>query len=64
MRLSAFTKEVLKCRRFAREKKRMGYERVEGPWQIAHGARTHEVITDVVIDPNGKSVWVKTGERP
>jgi hypothetical protein len=62
MLVTAFTREALANRRMHRDMVRNGYQLVEGPWEIYRGARWREVITDVAIHADGKSLWVKTAE--
>jgi hypothetical protein len=58
------TKEYLRCRRIRRKLLAEGFEEVsEGGgnlWELHRGYRTDRILTDAVIAPEGKSVFVKT----
>lgn len=56
-------RDILKHRRFRRDMQRKGYRNYECDWEINRGNRWQEVITHVVIDLSGKSVWTKIGVR-
>ncbi len=59
MLVSKITREELKQRRMMRDMQAKGYERINGPWNVFNGPRPDYKITDVVIDANGRNVWVK-----
>lgn len=59
------TKKQLSVRRFRRNIKNQGYRPVdefgyEVIWEMNRGFITNHVIKDVIIDIEGKSLWVKT----
>lgn len=58
------TKRALETRRTHRDLVRDGYEEVgEGGgrlWELHRGCRTDHIITDVVIAPDGRSLFIKT----
>ncbi len=64
MKVTAFTKRALRIRR---ERKRLfaeGYEEVGENggllWQLYRGHRIGYVITEVVVGPDGLSLFIKT----
>lgn len=66
MKVTNLTRSMLTVRRDVRDMTRDGWEKVgEGGgrlWELYRGGRTREVITDVKIAADGKSLWIKTGE--
>lgn len=66
MRVTQFTRTALRVRREAKQMKADGWELVgEGGgklWELQRGWRWREVITDMKIAADGKSLWIKTGE--
>lgn len=67
MKLSARTRDILRCRRARRRLKKEGWEEVgEGGgrlWELHRGRRIGFVITDVQIGPEGTSLFIKTAEN-
>lgn len=68
MKVTKLTRSALTVRREARDMKTNGWESVgEGGgklWELHRGGRWREVITDVKIAADGKSLWIKTAEPP
>lgn len=66
MKVTELTKLTLRTRRENRAMKTAGYERVDDRggklWELHRGGRWREVIKDVVIAVDGKSLWVRVGE--
>lgn len=64
MKVTAFTKSALECRRENRDLPKEGWERVGenggNLWQLYRGGRWNHTITDVRISVDGKSLWIKT----
>ena len=64
MKVTAFTRDVLRCRRTRRDLGKRGYEEVgEGGgrlWELHRGCRIGHTITDVQIAPEGRSLFIKT----
>lgn len=63
MKVTNFTREVLGCRKEARELEPLGYVKHETNWEIIRGGRYREVIIDARISHCGKYVWTKIGSR-
>jgi hypothetical protein len=64
MRVTDRTKSILACRRQRRELIAAGWDHVSDPvWEIDRGGRWDEVIIDVKIATDGKSLYVKTAKR-
>ena len=69
MLVTDFARDALRCRKGRAALKKLGYENVGeggGPlWELQRGGRYDHIITDVRIDPDGKSLWVMiTSEEP
>jgi len=66
MKVTDWTRRALLLRRTRRDWEREGYEEVgEGGgmlWELNRGVRYRQVIKDVRIFPNGKSLFVKIGD--
>lgn len=66
MLVTAVTRDRLAVRRFRRNMKQQGYRPVDEfgcdvIWEMSRGSITKHKIKDVVVDIEGKSLWVKTG---
>lgn len=66
MIVTEVTRNRLAVRRFHRDMKKQGYRPVDEfgcavIWEMSRGSITNHKIKDVVIDIEGKSLWVKTG---
>lgn len=63
MKVTARTWQILFVRRVRRALAAGGYEQVsEGGgklWELYRGYRYDHIITHAIVDPGGKSVWVK-----
>lgn len=63
MKVTAFTRETLRCRRSRRALLAAGFEEIGENggrlWQLYRGARQDHRIVAVVIAPEGKSLFVK-----
>lgn len=59
MKVTPFTSETLRYRRFSKLMLTSGYERIEGPWEMYRGFRWRECIADVKFLPGAKDVWIK-----
>lgn len=57
------TRDALAYRKQQRELLASGWDHVSGPWEIDWGGRWNEVIVDVKIATDGKSLYVKTAPR-
>jgi hypothetical protein len=64
MKVTAFTRTGLACRREQRELQKQGYRRHETDWEIHRGGRTGEVILDARVSVCGMYVYTRTGKRP
>jgi hypothetical protein len=57
------TRTVLRCARIRRKLKAEGWEEIDdrgGPlWELYRGGRIGHVITEVMIAPEGRSLFVK-----
>ena len=66
MKVTDITRTALKVRREAKRMQADGWERVgEGGgklWELHRGGRWREIITEVKIAADGKSLWIRTGE--
>ena len=64
MKVTAFTSRAIAYRREVQRLIAAGYEEVgEGGgklWQLHRGSRQDHEITEVVIGPDKKSLWIKT----
>jgi len=64
MKMNPFTLRAIALRRQRRDLTAQGYQFISEPvWQIIRGARTDEIITDVKISSDGKSLYVLTGPK-
>lgn len=67
MKVTAFTRDVLRRRRQARDLLAAGYEEVTERggklWELHRGCRVNHIITDVVISAGGKTLFIKTEAR-
>lgn len=63
MIVTQITRTILAQRRYERDMERAGWERVSefgSPlWDLQRGARYDHEITQVTINADGKSLWVK-----
>lgn len=63
MLMTALTRDVLARRRTSRDWMAEGFIQVEENgdplWKLHRGAWQRRRITDVRIDPSGKSLWIK-----
>ena len=64
LKVSSFTKDVLRCRRIRKELIAQGYEEVSENggklWELHRGNRIGHEISDVEIGPEKKSLFIKT----
>lgn len=64
MKVTALTRNVLRCRRERRGLELAGYEEIGERggklWELHRGKRIGYVITDVKIAPEGRSLFIKT----
>jgi len=67
MRLTDRSREILQYRKAVRDLLKVGYEEVGESggklWELHRGGRRHHEITDVVIGPDRKSLFIKTAQR-
>jgi hypothetical protein len=63
MKVTNFTRGVLRFRREERRLKSLGYRRHETDWEIVRGFRLSEVIVDAKISVCGKYVYTLIGKR-
>ena len=60
MRVTEFTRDVLRHRREVRRLERLGYRKAAEPfWELNRGVLCDHRITEVAIGPDGKSLWCK-----
>jgi hypothetical protein len=67
MKLTPVSREILQYRRAVRKLTKDGYEEVgEGGgklWELYRGWRYDHVITDVVIGPDRRALFIKTAPK-
>lgn len=59
MKVTEFTRRVLRNRHFIKKMRDAGYRESEPYWEITRGVYTNSRIVDVVISPDGKYLWSK-----
>jgi hypothetical protein len=64
VKITQRTRDVLAYRKQQRELLALGWDHVPDPvWEIDRGGRWDEIIVDVKIATDGKSLYVKTAPR-
>jgi hypothetical protein len=67
MKVTDFTRDALRCRRARKQLAAEGFEEVGENggmlWKLHRGVRWREIITDVRIAPEGKSLFIKTSNN-
>lgn len=67
MKVTARTREALRCRRARRKLSAEGWEEVGERggrlWELHRGCRIGHVITHVQIAPEGRTLFIKTQDR-
>jgi hypothetical protein len=64
MKLTDRTRDLLRCRRARRQLAELGYEEVGERggklWELHRGFRQDHKIIDVVVAPEGRTIFIKT----